>query len=230
MKLNKQELIDILVNNYGYEKEDLKFDVDGKPYTNAKLQSLIKQEEKDAEELDREATRVLKPRSVLKEDDQVYVMNGLMGTLVYRSDRTRKVWKFTNFGQIDTIEYGELVTIRNRYSKYLTEGWLIVLDKAVQDEFKLTEMYQSILTPDNIEEIFSKNVDELRVFIDNLPDGMKATFVNKAMEKYKQGTLDSVKTIRLIEEKFGFSLDDNSPITDVALKGNTNGDIIYIKK
>lgn len=227
--VKKQDLVKILVEEFGYEKSDLKND-EGKPYTNAELVAIIEKEEEDAQDLERKATRVVKKRDALKDDDQVWVMNGLMGTLVYKSDRTHKLWKFTEFGQMDTMEYRELVTIRNRYPRYFTEGWLIVLDSVVQDEFKLTDVYQNIITPDNIEDIFTKSIEELSSFIDNLPEGMKNTFVNKAMDKFKKGELDSIKVIKLIEEKFGFSLDDNSPVKDIALNGKTNGDIIYIKK
>ncbi|AYP68249.1 hypothetical protein PQE75_gp230 [Bacillus phage vB_BcoS-136] len=224
-QLKKADLIKILVEDYGYEKEDLKL------LTNAKLKGLIKQEEEDAKELELNENRVLvKDSTGLKDEDKVKVMSGDMGTVVYRSDISRKVWKFTGFGQIQSIPYGELVTMKNRFPLYFDRGLIIVLDKAVQDEFGLTEMYKNILTPQNIDGLFEMNVDELEAFIDGLPESMKNTFVQKAKQLYETGKLYDIRIVRLVENKFGFSLEDNAPLKDLALEGKTNGDVIYIDK
>lgn len=211
----KDDLTKILIDKYGYEKEDLKFNAEGKPYTNAKLQILINEEEEDSKELETNKNRVVAKKDTLKDEDKIKVMSGSMGTVIYRSDISRRIWKFTSFGQVESIPYGELVTIRNRFNGYFKNGWLIILDAEVQKEFGLTEMYQNILTPDNLNGVFQKSIDEIEVIVDNLPDGMKNTFVNKAQELYASEKLDSVKVIKLIEEKFGFSLKDNAPLSDI---------------
>jgi hypothetical protein len=227
----KADLIKILVEEYGYEKEDLKFDSDGKPYTNAKLQAIIDAEIADAKEAEINKNRIVAKVSAIKEDEKIPVMSGSMGVVIYRSEISGKKWKFTQFGQMDTMPYSELLAIQNRYSGYFAEGWIIVLDSRVQEEFKLTNMYKNILTPQNIDEVFKKPVEELQVIIDNLPDGMKVTFCNKAQELYAKNKIDNFKVIKLIEEKFGFSLDDNAPISDIAVEGNVGRDnIIYIDK
>lgn len=232
MALKKPDLINILVEDYGYEKEDLKFDAKGNPYTNAKLQALINAEKDDAEELETNSNRVLaKEGNLLKDEDKVRVMSGSMGTVIYRSDISRRVWKFTSFGQMESIPYGELVTIKNRFPRYFQEGWFIILDKQIQDEFGLTKMYENILTPENIEDVFKMPIEKLAVLVNNLPEGMKSAFINKAQELYDTENLDSMKIVSLIEKKFGFSLRDNAPINDVALKGDLGRDnIIYVDK
>lgn len=229
--MKKAELIKILVEEYGYEKEDLKFDSEGKPYTNAKLKSLIEQEEKDEKELLENSTRLVAKKDLMKDEDKVYVMSGSMGTVVYRSEVTNRSWKFTSFGQVEKIPYGELVTMRNRYFGYFGDGWLIILDKDVQDEFGLTELYKNILTPDNLDSMFSKPIEELEAFIDRLPDGMKNTFINRAQQLYEENTLDSLQVVKMIERKFKFSLEDNAPIENVAVKGDLGRDnVIYVDK
>lgn len=231
-QVKKADLIKILVEEYGYEKEDLKFDAEGKPYTNAKLQAIIKAEEADAKELEAEATRVKAPVSSMKESDKIYVMNGISDVVVYHSERSNKTWLFNKFGDQDTIEYSELVTMRNRYPRYFTEGWLIVLDKKVQEEFKLTEMYKNILTPDNIDNVFLMPVEELEKFVDSLPEGQKVSFVNSAQERYEQDKLDNFKTIKFIENKFNFKFDDNAPLEDVVDSKEKSGsaNIIVVEK
>lgn len=229
-QLKKADLIKILVEQYGYSEDDLK-DSEGKPFTNGKLQAMIKAEEEDAKEFETNKNRIVAKKGVLKDEDKVMVMSGSMGTVIYRSDISHRMWKFTKFGQMEAIPYGELVAIRNRYFSYFSEGWLVVLDKDVQEEFGLTKLYENILTPDNIDLVFKKPIEELEVLVKNLPEGMKNTFINKAQELYESGELDSLKVLKLIEDQFGFSIEDNAPVDDIAVEGDLGRDnIIYVDK
>jgi hypothetical protein len=213
-KLTKKELQAILMDTYGYEKEDLK-DADGKPYTNAKLESMMKQEEADAVELENEEQVYHAKASNFKDDDMIPVMNGLSGSLTHRSTTSGRLWKFKQFGQKDKMPYGELLSIRNLAPSVFEDGWLVVLNRQIQDDFGLTESYKNILTPENIGEVFSKDADEMKAFIESLPEGMKVTFVSKARELYNAKKLDSKRVIDFIENHFGVSLDDNAPLSDI---------------
>lgn len=208
-QLKKADLIKILVEDYGYEKEDIKM------LTNGKLQATIKQEEEDAKLLEEESTRFVAKESKIKDDDLIVVMNGLSGALTHRSGSTRRSWRFREFGQIDKFPYSELLALKNGSPKVFEQGWLIILNKDVQEQFGLTELYKNIITPDNIESIFKKDVADLEVFVDNLPHGMKSTFVAKAREMYEAKELYDMRVIEFIEKKFGFSLQDNAPLSDI---------------
>lgn len=207
--MNKKELIKTLVEEFGYEKSDISL------LTNAKLKKLIKQEQEDEKELQDEALMPVAKASKIKDDDVVLVMNGLGGSMTHRSDINGRVWKFRKFGQIEKFPYSEIQSIRNAYPKVLEHGWLVVLHKAVQEELGLTEMYKNILTPENVGEIFKKDVAELELFVDNLPQGMKATFVAKAKELMEANELFDTRVISFIETKFGLSLKDNAPLSDI---------------
>lgn len=223
--LIKKDLETILVEEYGYDKEDLK--ENGRPITNAKLIAMIEQEDKDAKELtepkeelselDKEVTTVTNTHR-FKDDDLVVVMNGLNGALVHRSESTGRVWRFTEFGQTEKIPYGELLSIRNQSSKVFNEGWMIILNRQIQEEFGLTELYKNIITPQTIDSVFDKDVDELEEFIDAMPNGAKSAFIGRARQLYESRELDSMMKIELIQNKFGFSLEDNAPLSDIAVK------------
>lgn len=215
--LNKIELTKILVDEYGYEKDDLKDEKTGKPFTNATLQSMIRQEEEDAKQLEVEETVIVAKETKIKDDDLIVVMNGLNGGLTHRSTSTGRVWRFQEFGQTDKIPYGELLRIRNNNPKVFDQGWMIILNRQIQEEFGLTEKYKNILTPENIESVFKKDLDELKEFVKGLPEGMKVTFVNKARELYQSKQLDSIRVVDFIQEEFGISLEDNAPLSDIAV-------------
>lgn len=224
--MKKQELIEILVNEYGYEAEDLKFDADKKPYTNAKLQALIDAEVEDANTF-AQSKPVLK-RKVYKDDDGIEVMCASLGKVVYHSPISRRKFKFTEFGQTQKIPYQEIINMIQFHPAYFTEGTLIIMDKTIQEDYGLTDMYQKVLTPKNIESVFEMNIDELEVLVKTMPESARKTFVSKAQELFEDDKLDSYKIIQLIEREFGFDLKTNTPISDVAVKGE--GGIIYVDK
>lgn len=233
MAVKKADLVKILVEEYGYEKEDLK------SYTLAKLQGLIDTEKKDAEELakakaeaEKPITRMMAKTSAISDNEEIIVMNGLTGGLAYNSERNNRRWEFTSFGQQDVMPYSELKIIRNRYPRYFREGCLIVLDPVAQKELGLVQMYENILTPENENKIFEMKPEELSNFIDGLPEGQKSSFVNMAQERYENGQLDSNKIIKMIEDKFSFDFDTNSPKGDVVSTTEKVGmaDIIIVEK
>lgn len=209
MALKKADLIKILVEEYGYEKEDIKL------LTNAKLQGMIKQEELDAEELAHAETALIAKETGIKDDDKIVVMNGLSGYLTHKSKSTGRIWKFSEFGQTDKLPYSEILAIHNNNPKVFKDCWLIVLNKQIQEDFGLVEIYKNIITPENLGQLFDKPLEELEDLINNLPDGMKAVFIERARELYISKQLYDLRIIRFIENKFGFSLEDNAPISDI---------------
>lgn len=235
MSLTKKEMIQLLEEKYGYNTKDLN-DENGKPFTNLQLEKLIEEEEEDALEkvfdstiVEDNAKEAISPVSELKEalievektykelkdDDLILVMNGCSGELLHRSQRTGRMWKFTKFGQIDKIPFIELVTIYNKSPRFFELGKMIILDEQVAENFNLSEIYKNIITPKNLDGLFKKDIHELEDIIKKLPRAMKKTFIDKARELYLQGKIDSVKMIKMIEEFFGISLDDNAPISDI---------------
>lgn len=215
-KLSKKELVELLINEYGYEKEDLK-DAEGKPFTNAKLELMLRQEEEDAKRLAIEKTLDVVKDLKIKDDDLIPVMSGLDGTLIHRSTATGRIWRLNGFGQTVKLPYSEILSIRNNSPSVFDEGWLIILNTQIQEDFGLTKLYENIITPNNLEDVFYKDPDELGEFIDGLPEGMKTTFFAKARELYEEGKLDSRRVIECVENKFGISLKDNAPLSDIVV-------------
>lgn len=209
-KLNKKELVKLLIDTYGYESNDIKM------FTNAKLEGLAKQEELDAKEFEEQKDKtVFASKQSFKDDDLILIMNGLNGGLTHNSSTTGRIWKFRTFGQIEKMPYAELLSIRNLNPKVFEQGWMLVMNKQIQEDFGLLEVYKNILTPDTIDSVFDKDVEELESFVKALPQGMKVTFIGKSRELFNSGKLDSKRKIEFIQSYFGISLEDNAPLSDV---------------
>lgn len=214
----KQELIDILVTEYGYEKADLKNNPKTeKPYTNAELKDMIKNEEREQAKSDvkEELGLMTDINETIDDNALIPVMSGVFGGLVHRSDATGQAWRFADFGQIDNIPYSELKRLHNLKPKVFKEAWLVILNDQIAEQFGYKEIYKNILTPQNIDSVFEQSADEIGKFLDNLPEGMKPTFFNRARGLYENNRLDSLAIINVIQNKLGVSLDDNNPIHEI---------------
>lgn len=237
VNMTKKEMEDLLIDKYGYSKEDLKNDR-GNPLTNPVLEKMIKEEESKAkkvgpigvkgesgpvgpiveEEVVEEEESifgldetVFAPRHNLKDNDLVLCMSGVSGTLNFVSPLSGFRVTTSGFGQTMKIPYKDLVYVHNIATKAFDEGQIIVLNKAVQEEFGLTDIYKSVITPKNIKAVLNFEANKLTEFIEGMPKGMKATLYDEARKMYRSGEIDSVHTIRVLEDEFGVSFEDNAP-------------------
>lgn len=233
----KKEMIKLLISEYGYSEDELK-DERGNLLTNKELEKLIEEEEtskEDAKEdtkeeavekdkVEEEVTEdedifgvdetVFEPRHNLKDDDLVLCMSGVNGTLNFVSPLSGFRATTSGFGQTMKIPYKDLVYVHNIATKAFTEGQIIILNRAVQEEFGLQEIYKSVITPKNIKTVLNFEADKLADFIQGMPKGMKATLYDEARKMYRSGEIDSVHTIKALEKEFGVSFDDNAPTDD----------------
>jgi hypothetical protein len=210
-KLNKKELIAVLVDDYGYEEKDIKL------LTNAKLEKLIKQEEKDAEAIEHEETLESASEEYVQinDNDMVQVMSGTFGELTHRSQHTGRAWVFQKFGQTNRMPFIELVNIHNNDPSTLENCHIVILNNKVAEHFNLVEVYKNIIKPKDLDSLFEKSVEELEAMVSAMPHSMKLTFVSRAKELYKQDKLDSRALVNFIQNTFGFSLEDNAPLSDI---------------
>ena len=142
----------------------------------------------------------------LSRDDLITVMNNTAGTFIYQSRRTGREWLFTEYGQTDEIELGELITINNSHPRILKEPWLLVLDEDAIEYLGLKRLYENVLNPEELDRFFSMSVDKMEQLLDKMPRGMKELIVGIAREKIKTGEFDSMAKIRLIEDKLKVNL------------------------
>ena len=231
--MTKKEMVDLLVNEYGYDVNDLKDDK-GNIFRNADLEALIDKEEKAIEEIEKEDKVGLEVEEVEEEEDDIFALNedafkpshvfddndlilcmsGVRGDMRFVSNLSNFTVKTTQFGQTVKIPYKDLVYVHNIAPRAFHEGKIIVLNEHLQEEFGLEDIYKKVITPKNIQKVLGLDPEDLSEFISDMPRGMKPALYNEAQKLYRAGKLDSRRTVETIEEEFGISLEDNAPISD----------------
>jgi hypothetical protein len=138
-------------------------------------------------------------------DEYVDVMSNTTGKLFY-SSRTGAEFVFTEYGQTDQIQVSELINMNNKNPRYLKEPWLIIMDEDVVQFLGLSKVYENIIMPEEFETFFNRPVEEIEAFIRKAPKGMTQLIVSMAQTKVQDGTLDSMRVVKLINDIFGTDL------------------------
>ena len=217
-------MVDLLVNEYGYDVNDLKDDK-GNIFRNADLEALINKEEKAIEEIEKEDKEeeddifslnedAFKPKHTFNDNDLILCMSGVSGDMRFVSNLSNFTIKTTQFGQTVKIPYKDLVYVHNIAPRAFHDGKVIVLNEHLQEEFGLEDVYKKVITPKNIRKVLELDAEELSEFISDMPSGMKPALYDEARKLYRAGKLDSRRTVETIEEEFGVSLEDNAPLKD----------------
>ncbi|MDH6674428.1 hypothetical protein M2277_005120 [Paenibacillus sp. LBL] len=146
-------------------------------------------------------------KRVIDRDEWVTIMNYTTGRTRYTSRKTGTEVTFSEFGQTDEIQVGELITMKNAHPRYLREPWLVILDEEVVEFLGLQEVYENLIITDNLEEIFKMSGDQFKEVLMKAPKGMAQTIVSKATELIENKRLDSISIIRTIQEVCGIEFE-----------------------
>lgn len=133
------------------------------------------------------------------------------GKLVYVSKRQigyKLEW--AKKGDTNYIELGEFMSLKNTDRRFVTEPWIRIIEDDEIEILKYANIYQyykDILDVNNIAEILQLDFNSFQRKFDKLPYGFKNAVAEQAAEMIKNGTLDSIRIKKYIEEKMDIDLD-----------------------
>ncbi len=155
--------------------------------------------------------KVSNPRKKKKLSSDVLVecKNITMGKLIYISKKQNGytiVW--SNPGDVEEIELGELLSMRNSQPRFFTKNWIGIDDPDVVDYLKIGKYYEGVPDFEDLDGILTGSFEDLKEVISKLPKSAYNTVSFKATELINNGTIDSMKTIKYLCEVFGLVLDE----------------------
>lgn len=164
---------------------------------------------------------VAAPKSTVpKLDDStlVIVKSNVFGELLYINPRTgdRFIWK--DCGDVQDLSVGDIRAMKGTQRVFFENQWVVLAgideagyeDVSVEDIYKslmLSQYYKNIVDPDNYTEIFSWSLDKMKAVVNTMSSASKMNLVVAANTCIANGTLDSLKKIRTLEECLGCELD-----------------------
>ncbi|WP_346961256.1 hypothetical protein [Clostridium sp.] len=135
--------------------------------------------------------------------------NIFAGTTVMIGQKSGIMYTWLELGQTEDVEYQDVIAeILKKSSSYIYEPLIVIEDKELLEQRPdLKKFYDKMYSPVELKHILNMSSPEsMRNVIINLPKGVKETVKNLAATMIQEGTLDSVKKIKIIDELFDTKL------------------------
>lgn len=118
--------------------------------------------------------------------------------------KTKEVYQFEGENDIVGVAYKDLENMVRTRSSYLFAPWIIVIDEDFVAKFpKLKEFYDSMYSTGDIRAILNLSDYELKNVLATMPSGILDSVKSTAMSMIANGTMDSVRKIRTLDDFFG---------------------------
>jgi predicted phosphatase len=129
------------------------------------------------------------------------------GRLTYISKRQmglEVIWE--DFGAVEWMELGELVSLKNSYPRFFKDAWLAIDDMEIVEYLGIQKYMENLIDLDNIDDVFLNSPEELENVLIKLPSGLKDTIIQRARELMATKEFDSISRIEVIEKVYGVDL------------------------
>lgn len=157
-------------------------------------------------------TKVVKPtikkKTIIKipVDEEFVVRSNVFGSLYFESRQKDLVLEWDNSGDEEYVTYGDLNKIRNQSKAFFEKNWIVIdgndsySSEDVYKALRMDKFYQSYLTPDDIDELFDLDTNDIARLISTYTDGMKETIKTRAKELVDEGALSDMGKIKILSE------------------------------
>lgn len=125
------------------------------------------------------------------------VRNGLMQHIARKSGNP---YEWSDYGDVTDIEYGDLLAMKASKSKFIFAPWIIIEDEDAVKALKLESLYETFAEYEDVEAFLEQSPAKIRAKLADAPIGFKDAISKTAANKIREGTLDSIGTIKAIDD------------------------------
>ena len=137
-------------------------------------------------------------------DDMILCQSICVGQTFVKGFKSGTIYTFEALGAEEYIEYRDLVAAVRSKDSILFKPFIIVLDDDFINEQKtLKSFYENMYTPEDFEEFFRLNPNQMVEALNNMPVGIRETIKSMAVGKIQDGVFDSVARIKALDDYFG---------------------------
>jgi hypothetical protein len=139
-------------------------------------------------------------KKTIERDMEVECRSVRTGTLTYINRNGYHV-DWDDYGVSEWLTVGELLTMKASQPRFLTQPWIIIEDEDVVDYLGLRKVYNDFLKIEDVEAFLQSGAANISSTIQTLPNGAKEILKDKVKDMILDGTLDSNRTIKLLEQE-----------------------------
>ena len=160
-----------------------------------------------------------KKRIMFDDSAIILVKSNTFGHLIYINPRTGDRTDWMHFGDEQPITMGDLRAMRGTQNAFFSDNMIIISGvnddrypdaepSDVYDALMVSKYYKYLVDPDNFNSLFNMNENEIKERVHSMSQNARMNLVIALNTSIQNGTLDSVKKIRLFEELLGCELTD----------------------
>lgn len=123
------------------------------------------------------------------------------------SGKSGQYYVFENFGDECEIEYQDLFALKSRHSNYIYAPHFVIEDDELLENPRWADVkkfyYEKVYTIEDVDEVLNLPVDKFEPALKVLPKGLAKTLQVRVASKIEDGSFDSLKKIKIIDETYG---------------------------
>lgn len=140
-------------------------------------------------------------------DDYIRCVSMTSGELIMVGEKTKSVYKWADRGDEQDVEYQDLIYATRAKSGFVFKPRFVIDDEDfLNQNLAVKELYETMYTFNDIQEVLALDPQSMRQTIATLPDGAKDAIKSIAATMIANGTLDSVTKIKILDEIFDTQL------------------------
>lgn len=152
-------------------------------------------------------TEVKKASRKFAQDDLIPCRSITFGELLLTGTKSKLLYSWANYGDVTEVEFQDLQALKSTKSSYLYRPRFIIEDEELIEQWSkdFKELYDGIIEVD-VEEMFNLPLNQFKSKLKKAPKGVQQAVKDIAGEKILNGSLDSLKKIKAIDEILGTDL------------------------
>lgn len=129
------------------------------------------------------------------------------GKNVIKGAKSGEVYRFTGLDDELSIEYRDLISAIRARKNYIFEPRIVIEDEDfIQQNPMLKDVYSQMYTVEDIEKLLSCDAPTIEATLATMPSSAQDTVLSIAASMIKDGRLDSVSKIRVLDSFYGVQL------------------------
>ena len=144
---------------------------------------------------------------ILNDDTRIPVQS-LVPVVCYSCPITFESFDWMEVGDTQEMTYKQIRIMSVKHPRYSSERWLKPLNDDVLERLKLKKYFESNLSRSDLKLLCGNDVRAVEELLTNLNPDAKSELAKKAVKAAKDGKINNVKIIRLIEQHLGMEIMD----------------------
>lgn len=139
-------------------------------------------------------------------DDAKITVQALVPVVCYSCPVTFETFNWMEVGDTQEMTYKQIRIMSVKHPRYFSERWLKPLNDDVLEKLKLKRFFESNLTRGDLKLLCGNDVKAVEELLANLNSDAKSELAKKAVKVAKDGKINNIKIIRLIEKYLGVEI------------------------